>query len=172
MCDGNAADDCDIMSLTEYESTLNDQLVKLDDQFIELNEDLKTKKAVFVEMYREDPRISRDEEFSNLKQLIQDFNPIKTQKIPAMETAETIKTTPITVNKEIIVCESFSKKHVNVLRCRRSVKLAHFLIAGYCFLNHPKIEKNQILKWTVRIPKLKHGNIGMVISNKLLFLNK
>ena len=108
MCDGQTANDCDIMSLTEYESTLNDQLVKLDHQFAEIGEELEAKKADFVEIYRKDPRISRDEEFTNLKQMIQDFNPMNAQNIPALETVETIETRPITGHKGILVCESFS----------------------------------------------------------------
>ena len=67
MCDGIAANDCDIISLTEYQSILNDQLVKLDDHFNEIDGELKTKKACFVEMFRKDPRISRDDEVLSLR---------------------------------------------------------------------------------------------------------
>ena len=44
LCDGQAADDCDIMNLAEFETTLNDRMAKLDDQFETINEMLKTKK--------------------------------------------------------------------------------------------------------------------------------
>ena len=88
MCDGKAASDCDIINLTEYESTLNDQLVKLDEHFNEINEQLKRKKEAFVKMYRKDPRISRDEEIFSLKRMIEDFNTMNEQEIPALETDE------------------------------------------------------------------------------------
>ena len=39
MCDGQPATDCEIMSLTEFNSKLNDQLAKLDDQFAAINDD-------------------------------------------------------------------------------------------------------------------------------------
>ena len=71
--------------------------------------------------------------------------------------------------KQTIVCESFSDDNVKVTisKCKRSVK--GYIDLGYCFLNHPKIEQNQILKWCVRIPKFK-GNIGMVIFLDIHFL--
>ena len=38
---------------------------------------------------------------------------------------------------------------------------------GACFLKHPKVQKNQILKWSLRVPKSKSGGIGMVIILKI-----
>ena len=66
MCDGEAADNCDLMNLTEFETTLNNRLAKLDDQFSAISDILKAKKQIFTEMYRKDPRISHDEEVSCL----------------------------------------------------------------------------------------------------------
>jgi len=74
MCDGQPATDCEIMSLTEFNSKLNDQLTKLDDQFAVINEELKLKKEAFIEMYKKDPRFSQDVAVSNLHQQIKDFN--------------------------------------------------------------------------------------------------
>ena len=74
MCDGQPATDCEIMSLTEFNSKLNDQLTKLDDQFAVINEGLKLKKEAFIEMYKKDPRFSQDVAVSNLHQQIKDFN--------------------------------------------------------------------------------------------------
>jgi len=48
-----------------------------------------------------------------------------------------------------------------VSSCKRSIK--KYAMLGYCFLNHPKIKKNQILKWSLRVPKFEYGLIGMVI---------
>ena len=62
MCDGKVANNCDIISLSEYETTLKTQLVKLNGLFIEVDEELKKQKAAFVEMFRKDPRISRDDD--------------------------------------------------------------------------------------------------------------
>ena len=91
MCDGIAANDCDIISLTEYQSILNDQLVKLDDHFNEIDGELETKKACFVEMIRKDPRISRDDEVLSLKQKIKNFNPMNAHEIPELETGRHTK---------------------------------------------------------------------------------
>ena len=62
LCDGKVANNCDIISLSEYETTLKTQLVKLNGLFIEVDEELKKQKAAFVEMFRKDPRISRDDD--------------------------------------------------------------------------------------------------------------
>ena len=158
-----AASDCDIINLTKYESTLNDQLVKLNEHFNGIDEQLKRKKEAFVEMYRKDPRISHDEKLSNLKQRIEDFKPMNEQEIPALKTVETIETASQTENKSTIYCESFSddKKNVILSSCKRIIK-GKAGKGAYCFLNHQKIGKDQILKWRLRVPKFKY-QIGMVI---------
>ena len=66
MCDGQQADDCDVMNLSEFNTTLNDRLAKLNNQFSTLSDILKAKKEAFIEMYRKDPRISHDEAVSCL----------------------------------------------------------------------------------------------------------
>ena len=80
MCDGEAADDCDLMNLTEFETTLNNRLAKLDDQFSAISDILKAKKQVFTEMYRKDPRISHDEEVSCLLLANETFDPANLAK--------------------------------------------------------------------------------------------
>ena len=62
-----------------------------------------------------------------------------------------------------IVCQSFSADNHKVIvsNGKRSVKSNYD--DGYCFLNHPKLQKNHILKWSLRVPKCRHGYIGMVI---------
>ena len=140
-------------------------MVKLNEHFNEIDEQLKRKKEAFVEMYRKDPRISHDEKISSLKQRIQDFNPMNEQEILALETVETIETASQTENKSTIYCESFSDDKTNVIlsSCKRIFK-GKAGKNGYCFLNHQKIGKNQILKWSLRVPKFKY-QIGMVIYN-------
>ena len=76
MCDGQAADNCDVMSLAEFETTLNNRLAKLDDQFSAISDVLKGKKQAFAEMYRKDPRISHDEEVSCLLLTNETFDPV------------------------------------------------------------------------------------------------
>ena len=168
MCDGIAANDCDIISLTEYESILNDQLVKLDDHFYEIDGELKTKKASFVEIFRKDPRISRDDEVLSLKQKIENFNPMNAHEKPALETFAAIDITPVTENKRIIICDTFSEDNFNVIvsSCKRSIRSKRAKERlGYCFLSHPNIDKNQILRWTLRVPR--HQTfIGIVIIFK------
>ena len=89
-------------------------------------------------------------------------------EIPDLEAVETVKTSPITESKQTIICDSFSDDNYNVTvsSCRRSVKSNGYGYYGYCFLNHPKLQKNQILKWSLRVPKfilLGLEFIGMVI---------
>ena len=161
MCDGQEADACDIISLAEYESKVNNQLVKLDDQFIELDEEMKIKKETIIEMYRKDPRVSRDEEVLSLKQRIINFNPMIERDIPSLESVE-IPTS--TEKRRIIVCQNFSDENHNVIVSKggRSVRSKNKSCNGYCFVNHPKIGQNQIIKWSLRVSKLR-GAIGIVI---------
>jgi len=171
MCDGQPATDCEIMSLTEFNSKLNDQLTKLDDQFAAINDELKLKKEAFIEMYLKDPRSSHDEAVSSLHQKIKDFNPVNPQEIAELETVETTETPMISGNKQMITCESFSDDNTDgvniaVSSCKRSVKYNNPGKPGvsYCFLKHPKIENYQSLQWTFRIPKFRFiSTLGMVI---------
>ena len=82
LCDGKPASDCNTISLTEFESTLNDQLYKLNSKFNDMNEKLSIKKNAFIQMYRRDPRISRDQAISSLEKMIDDFNPIDPKEEP------------------------------------------------------------------------------------------
>ena len=66
-CDGKAADDCDLMNLTEFETALNKRLETLNEQFSRISDVLKMKKEAFVEMYRKNPKISHDELVSFLQ---------------------------------------------------------------------------------------------------------
>ena len=162
MCDGQAADDCEIFTLIEIESTLNDQLAKLDDQFAVINDILKAKKEDFIKMYRANPIRSQDEAVLQLQKTLEVFNPMNPKEIPELEAVETVETSPITESRQTIICDSFSENnhYVTVSSCGRSVMGNGY---GYCFLNHPKLQKNQILKWSLRVPKFFDGNIGMVI---------
>ena len=84
---------------------------------------------------------------------------------PLIGAVETVQPASVMESKQTIVCESFSDDNykVTVSSCRLSVKNVDGY-HGYCFLNHPKMQKNQILKWSLRVPKFKFpGWIGMVI---------
>ena len=75
MCDGQPADDCNFMNLAEFENTLKDRLAKLDDQFSVISDILNEKKKAFVEMYRENPKISHDKAILLLKTINENFDP-------------------------------------------------------------------------------------------------
>ena len=80
----------------------------------------------------------------------------------------TVQPASVVASKQTLVCESFSDDNckVTVSSCRRSVKgirHANGSDQGYCFLSHPKVQKNQILKWSLRVPKSKSSGIGTVI---------
>ena len=116
-------------------------------------------------IYRKDPRISHDENFLRLQTYIENFDTIIPEEEPELEAVETVEPTSFKESKRILVCNSFSDDNYNVIvsSCKRSVKAKEDAFRGYCFLNHPKIEKNQILKWSLRVPKFYYGWIGMVI---------
>ena len=132
-------------------------------------------------MYRKDPRFSQDGAVSILQKIIQDFDPLNPQGIPELEVVETIEeptqnetlavneTSENEESKKVIVCQSFSddNEDVDLSSCRRILKYTDKKDygVGYCFLNHPKIEKDQVLQWTVRVPKFYwRSSIGMVTN--------
>ena len=134
-------------------------------------------------MYRKDPRFSQDGAVSILQKIIQDFDPLNPQGIPELEVVETIEeptqnetlaineTSENEESKKVIVCQSFSddNEDVDLSSCRRILKYTDKKEdgVGYCFLNHPKIEKDQVLQWTVHVPKFHfHSRIGMVITKE------
>ena len=65
-------------------------------------------------------------------------------------------------SEKLLVCDRFSNfnKNVRVSNCKRYVKGKSG--RGFCFINHPDIGNNQILKWTFRVPKSAFGCLGMV----------
>ena len=77
---------------------------------------------------------------------------------------ETVQPASVMERKQTIVCQSFSddNKNVTFSNGKRSVKRKDFGWS-YCFLNHPKMQKDQILKWSLRVPKFKYSSVGMVI---------
>ena len=86
------------------------------------------------------------------------------KKEPLIEAVEIVQ--PRSESKQTIVCQSFSddNKYVTVSNGKRSVKYnGGPFDYGYCFLKHPKMQENQVLKWNLRIPKYKYGTIGIVI---------
>ena len=163
MCDGQAAYDCEIMNLSEFETILNDRMMKLDDQFATINEILKTKKEAFIKLYRKDPRKSLDKAVVHFQKYIENYD-ASTPEVPKLEAVETVETTPISESKETIICDRFSDDNKNVIvsSCKLLSKVDDYKL-GYCLLNHQKIEKNKILKWSLRVPKFKYGWIGTVI---------
>ena len=74
MCDGQAAEECNFMKLAVFETSLNDRLTKLNNQFTAIHGVLATKKEAFIEMYRKDPRISHDDAVSMLQRINEDFD--------------------------------------------------------------------------------------------------
>ena len=83
---------------------------------------------------------------------------------PLMEDVETVQPAPVMESKQTVVCQRFSddNKNVTVSNGKRSVKADGYGYLGYCFLKYPKIKKDQILKWSLRVPKSGYS-IGMVI---------
>ena len=63
------------MKLALFETTLNERVTKLKDQFATIHDILETKKEIFIQMYRKDPRISHDDAISVLQKINEDFDP-------------------------------------------------------------------------------------------------
>ena len=119
---------------------MNNRLEKVNDQFEAMseafNKALEVKKEALVKMYRNDPRISRDDAVMTLNKMIEDFN-------------------EICINNQTVYCKNFSarnKNNVVVTKCKRSVQFMG-RGTGYCFLDHPKTGKDTLLKWTIQVPR-------------------
>ena len=213
------------MDLTDFDLKLKDQLAILNEQFEKMNQELKAKKEIFIEMYQKDPRISHDEAVLTLEKKIQDFDPFNPQEITELgdvdsltsdsdtdvfqsldmtsdsdsltdisQTSSDLSNSFAQIPKNLfadvmhsgwhtigssdenetsgneenaaIICKSFSNNNygVDVSSCKRIVKNTSNTLRGYCFLNHPKIEQDQVLQWKVRVPKFHNMSyVGMVI---------
>ena len=168
MCDGQSADDCDYMNRTEFETVLNDRLTELDHHFSTITDILNAKKEAFIKLYRKDPRKSGDKSLSRLQALNETFDPTTQEKVSELGAVENVEYTAILETEKTILCDSFSNGK-NVVFAgsdgRRSVKHigSDGSGFGYCFLNHPQIQKNKSLKWCLRVPKMKRGYVGIVI---------
>ena len=139
-------------------------MAKLDDQFKIINDILAAKKEAFIKLYRKNPWVSQKTAVERLQRTLESFNLMNPMEISDLEAVETVESVPLTQSKQTINCDSFSDDNYNVTvsSCKQSVKnkLGDY---GYCFLNNPKWQKNQILKWSLRVPKHNYGGIGMVI---------
>ena len=160
MCDGQSADDCDYMNRTEFETVLNDRLTELDHHFSTITDILNAKKEAFIKLYRKDPRKSGDKSLSRLQALNETFDPTTEEEVSELDAVDTVECTEITGTQQTIFCDSFSNG-------RKSIKTKFGNGRGYCFLNHPKIQKNETLKWSLRVPKFgedpNSGYVGMII---------
>ena len=125
---------------------------------------LQDAELVKAEQTKKIEKLERDSKDANL-----DRGALSAQKAPVIA----VDTKPIIGNKQTILCDRFSDDNYQVTVSKQkqgffkskvwSVKNNGDGYSGYCFLKHPKIQKNQILKWSLRVPKFKYGGIGMVI---------
>ena len=131
------------------------------DTLLEDSERVKTKQTKRIET------LERDLKAATSKQ-----KGLSAKNEPLMGAVETVQPTPVTEGKETIICQSFFDDNykVTVSNGKRSVKHTGYIGLGYCFLNHEKIKKDQILKWSLSVPKC-YGNIGMVIILKLIIFD-
>lgn len=99
-----------------------------------------------------------DDEIKRLERILQETK------------ADSMRMQALKETKQIIVCRSFSDDNtsVDVSSCKRSVLHNDDDWWGYCFLNHPKVEKNQILKWTLRVPKILKASLGAYIGKVII----
>ena len=118
---------------------------------------LEDAERIKIEQTKRIETLERDLKVANSKRGM-----LKAKNEPLTRAIETIQPQSVIETKQTIICQSFSDDNYNVTvsSCKRSVTSNGF---GYCFLKHPKMQKNQILKWSLRVPKDKSGWIGMVI---------
>ena len=69
MCDGEQADDCDIITYDEYELLLNSKTSELDEKWSKAFDKLYDIKSACIEKYEKDPRVSH----SDKMQQVDDF---------------------------------------------------------------------------------------------------
>ena len=74
MCDGQPADNCDFMTLHEFEYNFNVRSTKVNKQFVTIQNVVEAKKKALIEIYRKDPRISHDDAVSLLQRTIETFD--------------------------------------------------------------------------------------------------
>ena len=124
---------------------------------------LEDAERIKIEQTKRIETLERDLKVANSKQGLGAKNE------SSIEAVETVQSAPVMESKQTIVCQSFSDdyKNVTVSNGKRSIKGTDYGL-GYCFLNHEKIKKDQILKWSLRVPKFEYGNIGMVIILELI----
>ena len=127
---------------------------------------------IFADTLLEDAERIKNEQTKRIETLEQDLEVANSnlgdliaKNEPLTRAVETVQPASVMERKQTIVCQSFSddNKNVTVSNGKRSVKYnGDGYDDGYCFLKHEKIKKDQILKWSLRVPKSKY-TIGMVI---------
>ena len=171
LCDGEAASECDIIGLAEYESMLNDRLNNTDEQFEAIAKAIDTslniKKNALIAMYRKDPRNLHKPVFLNMQKIIDYIDDVNLEELPRIETTETIVKTPEaeSTKKQIVNCDRFL--HDNIINMNVYTSICNRYLYydgydwGYGFLKHPKKVNDKVLKWTLQIPKF-NNYIGIV----------
>ena len=127
------------------------------DTLLEDAERIKTEQAKRIEALERDLKVANSKRVGD-----------GGKKEPLIEAVEIVQ--PRSESKQTIVCQGFSDDNyrATVSNGKRSVRGNdeyddEYDDVGYCFVNHPKLKKNQVLKWSLRLPKYKYGGIGMVI---------
>ena len=120
MCDGQAASNCDIISLAEYESMVNEQLKKIENQFksisVTVNDILKAKKNALIKMCRNDPRIQHDDTVTSLQTIIGDLDSVSLKNLPEKEVVEIANQS--TTDGSIDVGDEFCRPNVLMISLR------------------------------------------------------
>ena len=127
------------------------------DTLLEDAERIKTEQAKRIEALERDLKVANSKRVGD-----------GGKKEPLIEAVETVQPTSVMESKQTIVCESFSDDNYDVAVSNDKLSVKGTGSIGFCFLKHPKMQKNQILKWKLRVPKFKYGGIGMVIMPELI----
>ena len=109
----------------------------------------------------------QSEKIKKLEQELNVVNPkrgeLNAKEQPSKGAAQTVETASFVEREQTLVCESFSDDNFNVTVSSGKLRVKRDAPGyGYCFLKHPKIRKNKILKWCLQVPK-HYCDIGMVI---------
>ena len=148
----------DLKAVTESRSEADRKIKRLEGNLQETQTRLQDAERAKTEQSEKIKKLERELKIADSKR-----GGISAKIEPPRESVETVETASVIETKQTIGCDRFSDHNcrVTVSRCKRSVK-SNSISWGYCFLNHQKIEKNQILRWTLRVPESR-GGIGMVI---------
>ena len=163
----------------ELQSALDNEASEKSSLIMELVETNKVKSNLHAENQKmtndlialTSTKSEADDQIKRLKRIINlDETQAQLRDAEFAKAQQTIRKHALKETKQIIVCRSFSDDNtsVDISSCKRAVRHNDDDWWGYCFLDHPEMDKNQILKWSLRIPKILKASLGAYIGKVII----